>query len=93
MLGHDNMIGFIFMIASMILGLSVWLFGMRPHLIRHRGFAITGASYGLSAWGDWQECRDLARSNGDIRAARLSTAFMLTQIGFIVGLAFMLLGL
>jgi hypothetical protein len=81
------------MIASLILGLLVWLFGIRPYLIRLRGYAISGANYGLSAWGDWQECRELARSNGDERAAILSTAFTCAHMGFIAGLGFFLLGI
>ncbi len=51
---------------------------------------ITGATFGLSAWADWQQCREFARTKNDSRAALLSKIFILTQVGSVGGIVLML---
>ena len=79
------MIGIILFLASLFAGLGVWLFGIRPHLSRHGGVVSTGINYYVSAWADWQQCRELARVKNDIRALSLSRYFTLAQLAFVVG--------
>jgi hypothetical protein len=87
------MIGFCLIIASFLGGLGVWLGGIRPYLSRHGGVVITGASWGLSAWADWQQCREFARAKRDARALALSRYFILTQIGFVTGIILTICGI
>jgi hypothetical protein len=87
------MVGFFIMIISAIFGLGVWLFCMRPHLVKRRRSPVTGASFGLGAWGDWQECRGLAKTTQDRRASKLAVVFMISQIGFLIGLIVLILSL
>ena len=79
------MIGAFIAIASFIFGLGAWLFGIRPYLSRHGGIVTTGATYYLSAWADWQQCRDFARAKSDAKALALSRYFTLAQIAFLIG--------
>lgn len=79
------MIGIILFVASFVSGLGVWLFGIRPYLSHHGGVVNTGATYYISAWADWQQCRELARAKSDARALALSRYFTLAQIGCVVG--------
>jgi hypothetical protein len=79
------MIGIFIAIASVFAGLGIWLGGIRPYLSRHGGVVVTGASYFVSAWADWQQCRDFARAKSDVRALALSRYFTAAQIAFLVG--------
>jgi hypothetical protein len=80
------MIGVFIAIASAFSGLVVWLGGIRPYLSRHGGVVITGASWGVSAWADWQQCRDFARAKSDAKALALSRYFAFAQIVFVAGI-------
>jgi hypothetical protein len=66
------MIGVFISISAFIFGLGAWLFGIRPYLTRHGGIVNTGATYYLSAWADWQQCRERVRAKSDARALALS---------------------
>jgi len=85
MLGGFDMIGIILFLASLFAGLGVWLFGIRPYLSRHGGVVSTGVTYYVSAWADWQQCRELARVKNDVRALALSRYFTSAQLAFVVG--------
>jgi hypothetical protein len=87
------MIGFIIFGASFFTGLGVWLVGIRPYLSRHGVAVITGASWGVSAWADWQQCRELAQTRSDARARALSNYFILVQIGFVIGVILTICGI
>ena len=80
------MIGIFIALASVFAGLGIWLGGIRPYLSRHGGVVVTGASYFLSAWADWQQCRDFARAKSDARALALSRYFTLAQFAFLIGI-------
>jgi len=84
------MIGAILIAASFLVGLGVWLLGMRPYLQRHGEVVATGATFWIGAWADWQQCRDLARANHDSKASRWSSIFLLTQFGIAIGIALVL---
>ena len=68
-------------------GLSVWLLGLRAYLQHHGGSVRSGATWWVSAWADWQECCDFARTNRDSCASAWARLFILTQIGGVVGIA------
>ncbi len=86
------MIGALTMVTSFFVGLSVWLFGIRGYLSRHGGTVVTGATWWLSAWADWQQCSEFARAKKDSRASTLARIFLLTQITFVVGIIIVLCG-
>jgi hypothetical protein len=86
------MIGCFILSASFFGGIGVWLGGIRPYLSRHGGVVVTGASWGVSAWADWQQCREFARAKSDARALALSRYFTLAQIGFITGIVLTICG-
>jgi hypothetical protein len=85
-LTNYGMIGEIIAIASGFSGLVVWLGGIRPYLSRHGGVVITGASWGVSAWADWQQCREFAPAKNDAKALTLARYFTFAQIGFVAGI-------
>jgi hypothetical protein len=87
------MIGCFIFMSSFLAGLGVWLGGIRPYLSRHGGVVITGASWGLSAWADWQQCRDFARAKSDARALALSRYFIFAQLGFVAGIILTICGI
>ncbi len=80
------MIGPFLFVGSFIGGLAVWLLGIRPYLLRHGVTVINGATDHVSAWGDWQQCREFARTKNDSRASLLSKIFILAHIGFVGGI-------
>ena len=86
------MIGGLLCIASFLAGLGIWLLGIRPYILRHRGIVVTGATYAVSAWADWQQCRELARTRGDSKALALSRLFALAQIGIVAGIVLLVCG-
>ena len=84
------MIGFIIFSGSLGTGLGVWLLGIRPYLSHHRGVVVTGASWGVSAWADWQQCRDLGQAKSDPKALALCRYFVLAQVGCVAGIILIL---
>ncbi len=51
----------ILIVAPAAVPLLLWILCIRPYL-RHLGrTTITGANWGMSAWGDWTLARDAAR--------------------------------
>jgi hypothetical protein len=84
------MIGCILLCASVLGGLAVWLLGIRPYLSRHGGVIVTGATWFVGAWADWQQCSEFARANHDSKAAALSRTFLACQIGFVAGIVLMI---
>jgi hypothetical protein len=53
------------MFASVIVGLWTWLVRIRPYVMRSGETPITGASWGVSAWADWQQCSEFAKAHDD----------------------------
>jgi hypothetical protein len=90
--GTHSMIDCILSCGSLFGGLVVWLLGIRPYLSRHGGVVVTGATWGVSAWADWQQCSEFARAKHDSRAAALSKTFLACQIGFVAGIVLMICG-
>ena len=86
------MISGITMLASFFVGLGVWLLGIRAYLPRHGGTVVTGATWWLSAWADWQQCSEFARARKDVTASTLARIFALTQIAFAGGIVLVLCG-
>jgi hypothetical protein len=79
------MLGFIIVGLSFIGALWIWIGGIRPFLRRHGVAVITAASWGMSSWGDYQQCRAYAIKEMDSTALRLCRGFLATQIGLGVG--------
>ena len=84
------MIGAILLSISVVRGLAIWLLGIRRYLSQHGVAGITSATWGASAWADWQQCSEYARAKHDSKAAALSRAFLAAQIGCVVGIIFMI---
>ena len=87
------MIGAVVMFASVIVGLWTWLVRIRPYVMRSGATPITGASWGVSAWADWQQCSEFAKTHDDPRGRRLAGTFLLTQLGFAAGFILLLCGI
>ncbi len=87
------MIGTFLMLASFIISLWSWLAGTRPYVMRSGETAITGANWFVSAWADWQQCRDYARKESDPKGLQLSRSFLLVQLGFVTGFVLLLSGI
>ena len=49
------------MFISFVAGLGIWIFGIRPYLMQRGVTVITAANWGVSAWSDWQQCRESTR--------------------------------
>lgn len=88
-----HMIGLLFIAVSFYTGLGVWFGGIRPYLSRHGGVVITGISWGISAWADWQQCREFARTRNDAKAMALTRYFIAAQVGFLAGIILMVCGM
>jgi hypothetical protein len=86
------MIGFALIVISFVGGLGLWMLGIRPHLARRGATLVTGANWGLSAWADWQTCSELARKKRDQKARTLSNAFVLAQVGLVLGIILLICG-
>ncbi|MGH7968817.1 MAG: hypothetical protein ACREIC_08840 [Limisphaerales bacterium] len=84
------MTGVVLFSGSLCAGLAVWLLGMRPYLQRRGGTVVTGATFWLGAWADWQQCREFARTTRDLGASRWAGIFLLTQLAAALGIALMI---
>jgi hypothetical protein len=91
-LGETFMIGAILFGSSVVGGLAVWLLGIRRYLSQKGGAVVTGATFGVSAWADWQQCSEYARAKHDSKAAALSRTFLAAQIGCVIGMVLMICG-
>jgi hypothetical protein len=87
------MIGCSLVVGSVFGGLAIWFGEIRPYLSHHGATVITGASWGVSAWADWQQCSEFARTRKDLKARRLSGFFTVTQIGFAGGVILAIFGI
>ena len=76
--------------TSVFISLAVWLLGIRRFLSQHGIAGVTGATWGVSAWADWQQCSEYARAKHDRKAAALSRAFLAAQIGCVIGIILMI---
>ena len=85
-------IGVFLMLASFMISLWTWLAGIRPYVMRSGETPITGANWFVSAWADWQQCRDHARKQSDPKGLQLSRSFLLGQLGFVTGFVLLLCG-
>ena len=90
---RHRMIGLSLIVISFCAGLGVWYGGIRPYLSRHGGVVVTGATWGISAWADWQQCREFARIRHDAKALALTRYFIAAQAGFLAGIILMLCGI
>jgi len=86
------MIGAILFGISGVGGLAIWLLRIRRYLSQHGGVVINSATWGASAWADWQQCYEYAQAKHDSKAAALAGAFLVAQIGCIVGILLMICG-
>jgi hypothetical protein len=86
------MIGAILFSTSVVGGLAVWLLGIRRYLSRNGGVVVTSATWGVSAWADWQQCSEYARARHDSKGAALSKTFLAAQIGCLIGILLMICG-
>ncbi len=87
------MSGILIFSTSLLIGLGVWLLGMRRYLQQHGGTVVTGATLWVGAWADWQQCREFARAKQDSGALRWSNTFLLTQVGIVVGIVLEICGI
>jgi hypothetical protein len=87
------MIGALLMLASFLVSLWNWLAGTRPSVMRSGEAPITGANWFVSAWADWQQCRDYAKKRSDPKGLRLSRSFLVGQLGFVTGFVLLLCGI
>jgi hypothetical protein len=87
------MIGALIVFVSSIVWLLTWMTGIRPYLSRHGQTKITAASWGVSAWADWQQCWEFAATHHDRGGLKLSRLFIASQIAFVIGIVCMLSGI
>ena len=83
------MFGLFLMIVGAIGAMFTWILAIRPYVARSGETPITGASWGISAWADWHQCREFARAHGDDRGLRLARSFVIWQV--LCGVGFLLL--
>jgi hypothetical protein len=87
------MLGAILMFSSALISLWIWLVRIRSYVMRSGETPITGASWGVSAWADWQQCREFAKTHDDPRGLWLARSFIIWQLAFVVGLVLLLCGI
>jgi hypothetical protein len=64
----------------------LWIFGIRPLVVRHGKGYKTGVNLAVAAWVDWQSCREIAKNEDDGTAMLLVRAFLICQASIILGI-------
>jgi len=85
-----------FGVALMILGtvgaMFTWIIAIRPYVTRSGETPVTGVGWGVSAWADWQTCREFAKAHRDKRGLGLARSFVGWHVLSLIGLLLLLCG-
>lgn len=77
--------GFLLLLASV----PLWLLRIRPYARRHGAGRTAGTDFGVAAWTDCQQAREIAEKRGDSGTVMACRTFVSLAGG---GLALMLIG-
>ena len=84
------MFGLFLIFVGAVGAMFTWILAIRRYVARSGETPITGASWGVSAWADWHQCREFARAHRDRRGLRLARSFVIWQVLCGVGLILLL---
>ncbi len=87
------MFGATLMFSSALISLWIWLVRIRSYIMRSGETPILSANWFVSSWADWQQCRNHATQQHDLKGLRLARSFLLGQLGFVIGLVLLLCGI
>jgi hypothetical protein len=74
-LDDKTMFGLLLMFVGGIGAMFTWILAIRPYVTRSGESPVTGVNWGVSAWADWQTCREFARLHRDARGLGLARSF------------------
>jgi hypothetical protein len=84
------MFGLTIMFLGGVAAMFTWILAIRPYVTRSGETAVTGVNWGVSAWADWQTCREFARAHRDARGLGLARWFVAWHVisgaGFLLAL-------
>jgi hypothetical protein len=69
---------------SFSLPIALWLTTIRPYCLLHRQGHTPGATWGITAWVDWQQAREIAQEKGDRRIIAVCRLFLFSHIAFVI---------
>lgn len=76
-----------FLVGLGVVGSTLlWLFGIRPLVVRYGKGHKTGVNLAVATWVDWQSCRKIAKDEDDRNASLLARAFLICQASIILGI-------
>ena len=87
------MFGLIVMFLAGVAAMFTWILGIRPYVVRSGGTPVTGANWGVSAWADWQTCREVAKAHRDPGGLGVARWFIAWHIVSAVGFLLLLCGI
>lgn len=79
----------ILFIIGFLGSISVWLTVIRPYALKHGQGYTTGASWGVTAWVDWEQAKEIAVKKGDL--GMLQTCRLFLGLNFVAVAGFLLL--
>ena len=69
--------------------ISVWLAVIRPYALKHGQGYTAGASWGVTAWVDWEQAKEIAGKRKDL--GMLQTCRLFLGLNFLAVAGFLLL--
>ena len=63
----------------------VWLILIRPYARRHGQGFTPGVNIGATAWVDWEQAREIAKTRGDRGMSRICQVFFFLNAAVVVG--------
>lgn len=71
---------------------SVWLAVIRPYALKHGQGYTTGANFGVAAWIDWEQSKEIAGKKGDLWMLRICRLFLALNLLVVAGFFLIAIG-
>lgn len=79
------MVAVLLIMVGLFGSLTVWLVAIRPYSLRHRQGYTPGASFGVTAWVDWEQARAIARDRRDPAMQWICRLFISLKAAMVMG--------
>lgn len=72
-------------IIGVLGSIFLWLALIRPYAVKRGQGYTTGANFGVAAWIDWQQSKEIAGKRGDLWMLRICRLFLALNLLVVAG--------
>lgn len=80
-----------FIISGVFGSIIVWLTLIRPYAVKHGQGYTTGANFGVAAWIDWEQSKEIAGKRGDLWMIRICRLFLALNLLVVLGVGLLVI--